>query len=265
LFFHERMQHLFDFGPRGDIAWIRGQLARSHGPVEPWTRRDPVSQMIRSILGSRTKDEVSERVFKSLHEAYPDWTVLAAAPEGAIFDIIADVQLAEKKVSDLKGALVTLLHRKGRLELEFLRPWEVSDAMAWLTAVHGVGPKVAAATLNFSTLDMPAMVVDTHVLRVLYQFGITGRRHDIRCAYDRVMSATPDWSAWRLTELHVLIKRLGQTVCPDGRPHCAACPLEPRCAKRPSPPRARHASPARQPPPDGNPVRRSRVQLPKQA
>ena len=55
--------------------------------------------------------------------------------------------------------------------LDFLGDHPVEQGLRWLEEIYGVGRKIAAATLNFSTLRKRAMVVDTHVLRVLRRFG----------------------------------------------------------------------------------------------
>ncbi len=97
------------------------------------------------------------------------------------------------------------------------------------SAFPGVGPKVAAATLNASTLAMPVLIVDSHVHRILLRFGLIGPRATAEQGRDVVTAASNDARA--LLELFVRLKRLGQTVCRPYAAQCGGCPLAPRCRK----------------------------------
>ena len=106
----------------------------------------------------------------------------------------------------------------------------VEDALAWLERLPGVGRKVAAATLDFSTLRKRALVIDTHHLRVLRRLGFLSGRCTLRRAYDRIMPLVPtDWPPAMLDEHHQLMKCLGQEICRHGMPICRRCPLENLC------------------------------------
>ncbi|HEX4861470.1 MAG TPA: hypothetical protein VFV07_09550, partial [Rhizomicrobium sp.] len=98
--------------------------------------------------------------------------------------------------------------------------------------IYGVGRKIAAATLNFSTLRKRAMVVDTHVLRVLRRFGFVSSSAPAEEAYDAVMAAAGELDADDLYELHWHIKRLGQKFCTSVQASCAHCPLSELCLRR---------------------------------
>ena len=43
------------------------------------------------------------------------------------------------------------------------------------------------------------------------------------------MATSPRWSAAELAELHILMKRLGQTICRHDRARCFDCPIRRRC------------------------------------
>jgi endonuclease-3 len=76
---------------------------------------------------------------------------------------------------------------------------------------------------------MPAFVVDSHVLRVLSRYGFVRSKAGTRTAYDAAMAASPGWSAAELAELHILMNRLGQTICRLNRARCPDCPIRRRC------------------------------------
>lgn len=110
----------------------------------------------------------------------------------------------------------------------------MSEAFIWLERLPGVGRKVAASTLNFSTLQRPALVIDTHVGRVLKRLGLVGARAEIVAMYDAVMNAAAGWSALDLTDLHIWMKRLGQTLCRPSGARCEGCPLRDICREPPA-------------------------------
>jgi adenine-specific DNA glycosylase len=56
----------------------------------------------------------------------------------------------------------------------------------------GVGVKVAASVLNFSPLNMRALVVDTHVHRVAGRLGLVPASYDTAHAYRALMDMVPD-------------------------------------------------------------------------
>lgn len=223
------MQTAFDFGAPTEMALMRDRLRSTLSGYRPYNLREPIGQMIKSLISSRTKDEISLRAYERLIRRYPRWSDLAQAPAAEIEAVIAKVTFADEKARHLKAALGIIAARNADFDLSFLKGLPVPQALAWLEALPGVGPKVAASTLNFSALAMPAFVVDTHVLRVFTRFGIIGAKADIAAAYATVMTAAADWTAAEFSEFHVLVKRLGQTICRFEGPLCGECPLRRDC------------------------------------
>ena len=223
---------VFDFGQSAELASIRDRLLGLFGPLGEDLRPDPLSQFIRSFLGSRTYDEVSWAAFLRLLHHYGNWNRVADAPSQEIAALISSVEYFGDKAERLPLILRRFRARTGTLDLEFLRDWPVEMALTWLEDCKGVGRKIAAATLNFSSLRKRAFVADTHVIRVLERFGFVKPNADAAIVYDAVMAAAGDFDADDLYELHWLLKYLGQNICTHGRADCRACPLETACMKR---------------------------------
>lgn len=223
------MQMAFDFGAVGDMAWVGDQLRSCFGRPDRVCARAPIGQLVKSLISSRTLDEVSLAAYRRLAETYPEWPALAEASTGDVEALIGDVAFPDVKARHLGDALRAIGDRHPDFNLEFLGRLSVAEALAWLERLPGVGRKVSASTLNFSTLNMPAFVVDTHVLRVLSRYGFVRSKADTPTAYDAAMAASPRWSAAELAELHILMKRLGQTICRHDRARCADCPISRRC------------------------------------
>ncbi|OJU10108.1 MAG: hypothetical protein BGN86_01525 [Caulobacterales bacterium 68-7] len=218
----------------GRIAELRERLRATFGrQTSGPDRLDPVSQLVRSILGSRTKDAVSWAAFMRLASGYPEWTMLAGAGAGVVAPLIEEVSYVEKKAREIPLALWQIQRDRGALSLDFLAEHGVEAATAWLCGLTGVRPKVAASVLNFSRLNMRAFVVDPHVHRVARRLGLIGWGCDSSKAHELLLDAMPDaWAPDDLLEMHWLMKILGQQACSHAEPRCHICPLAQDCPKR---------------------------------
>jgi endonuclease-3 len=211
---------------------VRDRLLARLGPRRDGRRRDPVSQLVRSMLGSKTRDEVTRRVFRELRRRYPTWDRLGEAPPRAILRVIWPVNLADVKAEQLPQALRMIVACTGRLSLDHLADLDEEAAMQWLRRLPGVGSKIAAEVLNFSTLRKRALVVDTQLLRLGGRLGLLPLDADYDAGHEQLMRQLPDaWDAEDLAELHRLMKLLGQTVCTAHAPACGACPLRDLCPR----------------------------------
>jgi endonuclease-3 len=224
------MQISFDLGASDDLRQVRNLLDRAFGPLPVPGQRDPLGQLVKSLISTRTLDRLSEAAFDRLRETYPDWPALMEALPEAIEPVIGEVTFPEAKARNLPVVLRQIHSELGSFDLDFLRGWPVEQALAWLERLPGVGLEVASATLNTSTLRLPVFVVDTHVHRVLGRYGLFGLTSSSRAAYRAVSDATPGWTAAELSTFHDLLKRLGQTLCRANEMRCPQCPLRMQCS-----------------------------------
>ncbi len=237
------MQLSLDFGAAPtmglDLAKLRRRLASSFGTFAAPARPRPMDQLVKSLISSRTHDEDSQAVYDRLKFRYPDWNDLADAPADEARDLLQPLTYPEEKAGWLSAALRTVRRKTGALSLEFLADYPVEEAYAWLKQLDGVGPKVAAATLNFSSLSRRIMVVDTHVHRVARRYGLVPERGSAEEAGRILMDLAPEsWRAEDFYELHWLMKRLGQMRCTHAWARCGACPVAASCQQRDLPERA---------------------------
>jgi len=226
------MQMNFPFKQATDLSSIRERLGVRFGKIRVEDRPDPISQLVGSFIGSRTYDWKSWDAFIRLVQRYPSWDAIADAQVTDIEAVLEGVTFSEKKAPELRQALRAIRTRFGQIDLDFLANRSVDQALNCLEQIHGIGRKIAAATLNFSALRKRTFVVDTHILRFLRRFGFAGMRVDTEAAYDAVMAAADGLDADDLFELHWQIKRLGQTVCTHAQALCASCPLSDICLRR---------------------------------
>lgn len=229
LFYLFIMDMLFDLGLENEVTDLRDRLRGHFGDLTYGVTRSPIGALVKSIISCRTQDEVSLRAYNALIETWPDWNDMAAAGPAAVAKVIKDVTLPEREAGYVCEALRRISASHPDYDLDFLGTEPVNRAMAWLERLPGVGRKTSAATLNFSTLQRPALVIDTHVQRVLQRVGLVAANASTEAAYDHIMPALGLWSAADVSQLHVLIKRLGQTQCHAGNPQCQGCPLMAIC------------------------------------
>ena len=227
------MQLSLALDPCPPVAVLRARLLSAFGSFADGPRLAPVDQLVAAMISSRTRDEVSWPAYQRLKALFRSWDALAEAEPEAVGQAIAHVTHAEIKAGWLPEALRRIVVRTGSLSLDFLADMPVDEAMAWLQALPGVGDKTAAATLNFSTLRRPVMVVETHVWRVARRIGLAPRNAEPAAVRETIMAGAPTgWDADDFFELHWLLKRLGQTLCQDQRTRCGACPVAVLCAAR---------------------------------
>ena len=130
----------------------------------------------------------------------------------------------------IKAALVAITRAHGRLTLDPLAAMAADRALARLERLPGVGRKVAAGTLDFSTLRKPVLVIDSHQLRILKRLRLVGPRANIAKAHDTIAPAMPPrWIAADLDEHHQLMKALGRSICRNPSPLCHRCPIKDLC------------------------------------
>ena len=212
---------------------LHRRLIAHFGPPEPCRPLDPVSQLVMGVIGGRTLGSESLRAFRALLSRFDCWEEVCVAEPASLARSIAAVTDAEVKAHRLRAALRLIVARRGRLELDFLADLSVEAALSWLEGLPGVGRKVSAATLNFSTLRKKALVIDRHHLRILRRLGLVRPRANAEEAYRRIMPDLPAaWTAADFDDHHQLMKTLGQSHCRHAFPHCDGCPLRDLCPAR---------------------------------
>jgi endonuclease-3 len=220
---------LFPHPPDERLAQIHNRLLDYYGRPAARAPRDPLSQLIYSLLASRTKTEDSNRVMRELQARYAMWEDLRDAPLAEIEQAIQGVTFPEVKAPRIKAVLLGITARYGTLTLDFLAKYRTEKIREWLESFEGVGAQVSAAVVNFSTLRRRALCVDANHLRVVQRLALTPRA-DAATTETRLMRLVPEsWDAEMLDEHHALVKLHAQTLCTFAEPRCTGCPLLAQC------------------------------------
>ena len=197
----------------------------------PW---DPLTQLIYSLLSSRTKTPAAQQVMRDLERAFPgahpgEWEPVRDASIADIERAVAIVTFPEQKAPRLKALLEQITARTGTLSLDFLHRYRTEKIRSWLEQFEGVGAQVSAAVVNFSTLRRRALCVDANHLRVTQRLCIVPRA-DAATTEERLMRLVPEtWDAAMLDEHHALFKIHAQTLCTFSDPLCGDCPVLKLC------------------------------------
>ena len=214
-------------------ALITDEILSVHygAPFIPFSYRDPLSEMVGSLLSHRTKNAVTRQGYRSLREKFPTWEEVIAAPTEEVEAAIGVVTFPEVKAPRIQNALREVAARNdGELSLEGLNEVCVADARAWLEAIPGIGAKTSAAVLSFSHLRMPALVVDTHHHRVALRLGLVPPKASLDKTARILQAYLPeDWDGQRVYDSHQGFMRHGQKVCHWRKPDCGNCLVREYC------------------------------------
>ena len=228
------------FDPPDDAARLRERALTIHArlcaeygcPVPFFASKDPLSQLVSSLLTARTKNADSAQAYRQLRERFPAWTDVRDAPTADVEAAIAPCTWPEQKAPRIQRVLreITADPATIGLSLDVLAEWPAGRARAWLERLPGVGPKTSAATLLFSTLRVPALPVDSHHHRVAVRLGLldtnvaVGPSHAILAA-----QLPPEWDAQTVYDHHEILMFHGQRCCFHRSPACGRCPVYDLC------------------------------------
>ncbi len=203
-------------------------LDDSYGRPVLSPRYPPVDELVFTVLSQNTADVNTERTFASLKARFPDWTSARDAAAEEIEAAIALGGLAHTKAPRIKRILEALSERSGAPDLGELDDMSDQEAVDYLVALPGVGPKTAACVLLFA-LGRPVMPVDTHVHRLARRLGIIGDKVTADQAHPLLTELAGADDPAQVYAVHVDFVRHGRRVCHARRPACGECPLAPMC------------------------------------
>jgi len=203
------------------MAEIVDRLEAAYGKAVLRTRRPALDELVLTILSQNTSDRNSEHAYARMRERFPTWGDVRDAPETELVEALRPGGLAVQKAPRIQAALRDL----DRLDLEWLGGLPADEAMRWLVALPGVGPKTASCVLLFS-LDVPVMPVDTHIHRIALRVGLVPAGTTADAAHALLTEMTPPD---RMLEAHLLLIKHGRTTCTARRPRCEECVLLDMC------------------------------------
>jgi endonuclease-3 len=208
------------------IRAITARLAAVQPPSRK-VRRDPLDELILTILSQSTSDANCYRGWEALRVRYADWEEVLAASDGQVQETIRPAGLSKQKSATILSVLTRLVDEHGSPTLDHLEALDDAEALEYLTSFKGVGVKTAACVLCFA-LGRDVIPVDTHVHRIALRLGLVPESANAVRTHEILNEVVAPELRY---ELHVLLIGHGRTVCPARKPQCGGCVLADLCPK----------------------------------
>lgn len=205
-------------------------LAREYRSRKLGLPRDPISELILTLLSQNTSSQNTRRAFSSLTQSFKSWEEVAEANVAEISPAIKVGGLAQVKAARIKAILKAIEREKGKLDLSFLGELPLPKAKAWLRKLPGVGSKTAACVLLFS-FGRWVLPVDTHVYRVSHRLGLISNHTSPEQAQKELERQLP---LEEFESFHLNLIEHGRKVCQARWPRCKICVLRWGCPSRAS-------------------------------
>ncbi len=212
-------------GTRAHAGEIARRLEDAQGHIAWRRHRDPVSELVTTLLSHSTTDANQIRAFQALRARYPTWDEVRRAPTAEVEDVVRVAGLAGQKAPRIQHVLDVIAEDPRGSDLEWLGDVPLDEAMAFLTSLPGVGPKTAGCVMCFC-FDAPIVPADTHVHRIALRTRIVPPKASAPAAQERLSRWIPPELTYA-THMHLIAH--GRTVCTARSPRCADCLLLDLC------------------------------------
>jgi endonuclease-3 len=176
---------------------------------------DPLQLLVATVLSAQCTDRQVNRVTPALFRQFKTVRDFAEADLRALERAIHATGFFRSKARHIRDASRRIREAYGG---------NVPDRMEDLLTLPGVGRKTANCVLG-NAFGKPALVVDTHVIRISNRLGWVATRDPV-IIEDEMMALLPrrDWTNFA----HVLIAH-GRAICRAKAPLCGDCPVEKNC------------------------------------
>ncbi len=191
------------------------ERVKEQSPDHHFEFSDPFWVLITTIMSHRTKDEVTDKAARNLHDRYSDSKGLSSAEYDEVYSLISKVGFAKVKAERVINAARII-------EEDF--SGSVPDNIEDLTTIPGVGRKTANVVLA-DGFRKPAIAVDTHVHRIANRIGWAKTKN-------------PDDTEARLVKIipeeywlgfNPMLVEFGKKVCKPIGPRCDECSISEFC------------------------------------
>jgi len=181
---------------------------------------NPLELLVATVLSAQCTDARVNETTPAIFAKYKKAKHYADASLEELQDAFKQIGLFRNKSKAIKSACTELVEKHGG---------EVPDDIEALSALPGVGRKTANVVLG-NAFGRPAVIVDTHVLRVGGRLGLASE-HNVKKKYaDKVeqeLMGTAPKSQW--TRLSHLLSWHGRNICFARKPKCSDCVISGLC------------------------------------
>ena len=168
-------------------------------------------------LAAQCTDARVNLVTPVLFGRFPTVEALAAAPVEEVEECIKSCGLYKTKARDIVACCKMLVEQHGGV---------VPDTIEELVKLPGIGRKTANLVVG-DIYGKPAIVCDTHCIRITGRLGLTNGSKDPVQVERQLREVLPPKESSDFCHRMVLF---GRDVCTARSPKCGGCPLEKDCA-----------------------------------
>ena len=172
---------------------------------------NPWKLLVMGRLSAQCTDERVNIVCRELFKRIPSAKAMADAPIEQIEEIIKPCGLYRMKAKNIKDASVRLVRDYGGI---------VPDEMDELLKLEGVGRKIANLLLG-DLYAKPAIVADTHCMRICGRFGMY--KDGMKDPYKTEMIMSELVEPSEQSDLCHRLVLFGRDVCTARSPKCDSC------------------------------------------
>ena len=176
---------------------------------------EPYQLMFAARLAAQCTDARVNIVTKTLFRKYPTLQAFADADLAELEQDVKPCGFCHTKAKSLKEMAGQLINDFGG---------EVPDTMEELLTLSGIGRKTANLMLG-DVFGKPAMVTDTHCIRITGRLGLTANKEPAKVEKDLVKLIPPEESS---DFCHRTVE-FGRDICKARSPKCTECPLNYFC------------------------------------
>ena len=173
--------------------------------------------LIMGRLSAQCTDERVNIVCRELFSEFPTARAIADAPIERLEELIKPCGLYKMKASSVKASMNRLLNEYGGV---------VPSNMEELLKFEGVGRKIANLLLG-DLYGMPAIVADTHCMRICGRFGMYPEGQKDPLKTEKIMSELIEPSE-QSDFCHRMVL-FGREYCSAKNPKCNICPIYELC------------------------------------
>ena len=178
---------------------------------------DPWRLLVMARLSAQCTDKRVNIVSKTLFERYPTPFDMMEADISELEEIVRPCGLYRMKAESIKAASMMLVSEFGG---------ELPQDMDELLRLPGVGRKIANLLLG-DIYHMPAIVCDTHCIRICGRIGIYPEKEKSAEKVERILRSLMDVTEG--SDFCHRIVEFGREICDARLPKCSACPMRDIC------------------------------------
>ena len=175
----------------------------------------PYELLISTRLAAQCTDARVNIVTQELYKKYPTLESFAEADISELEQAVKPCGFYHTKAKNIKEMSGQLIERHGG---------RVPDTMEELLALSGVGRKTANLILG-DVYGKPAVVTDTHCIRISRRLGLTANKEPAKVEADLRKLIPPEVSN---AFCHRTVM-FGREICTARSPKCSKCPLSYFC------------------------------------